>query len=124
MEAISCAKEEMALDEIEEIETYNGTIIYRCEPLHQFNKNTGKSLLLQTNKQLRGSAAFATAAKISDGDKVNITYNGQVTQKIFKIDKHIKGTVALYPTFDNHFHNDLVEDGYRFKKVQIQKAEA
>ena len=123
MEAITYKDEKIALEEIEEIETYNGTIIYRCEPLHQFNKNTGKSLLLQTNKQLRGSAAFATAAKISDGDEVNITYNGQVTKKIFKIDKHIKGTVALYPTFDNHFHNDLIEEDYRFKKVQIQKVE-
>ena len=114
----------ISLEEVEDIETFNGTVIYRCEPLHQFNKNTGKSLLLQTNKQLRGSASFATAAKIKDGDEVNISYNNQIIKKVFKIDKNIKGTVALYPTFDNDFHNDLVEVGYRFKKVQIQKVEA
>ncbi len=124
LDAIEKADENISLEEISDIETYNGTIVYRCEPLHQFNKNTGKSLLLQTNKQLRGSAAFATAAKIKDGDEVNISYYNQITKKVFKIDKNIKGTVALYPTFDNNFHNDLIEDGYRYKKVQIQKVEA
>jgi NADH-quinone oxidoreductase subunit G len=124
LEVMEKEQENISLEEVEDIETYNGTIVYRCEPLHQFNKNTGKSLLLQTNKQLRGSNAFATAAKIKDGDEVNIRYNNQIIKKVFKIDKNIKGTVALYPTFDNDFHNDLIEVGYRFKKVQIQKVEA
>jgi NADH-quinone oxidoreductase subunit G len=109
------------IDEIEDIDTYNGTVVYRCEPLHQFNKNTDKSLLIRTNHNLRGSASFATAAKIKDGDEVNIRYNNQSVKKVFKIDSHIKGTVALYPTFDNEFHNDLLEEGYRFKQVQIEK---
>jgi NADH-quinone oxidoreductase subunit G len=124
LEKISIDKQEIKIEEVEAIDTYNGTVIYRCEPLHQFNKNTEKSLLLQTNQQLRGSASFAAAAKIKDKDEVTISYNNQISKRVFKMDKSVKGTVALYPTFFNDFHNDIIEDGYRFKKVQIQKVEA
>lgn len=108
-------------DEITPLDTFNGSVIYRCEPLHQFNKATGKSLLLQSDTYLRGSASFATAAKIKSGDKVNIIYKNQVKTKMFKIDTTIKGTVALYPTFDNELSDDLIPFGYRFKIVKIEK---
>ncbi len=107
--------------EVEELETYNGSVIYRCEPLHQFNKATGKSLLLQSDTHLRGSASFAIAAKIKAGDKVNIIYGNQVKTKMFKIDTTIKGTIALYPTFDDGLSDDLIPSGYRFKRVKIEK---
>ena len=114
---------EIVLDEIEDIKTYNGTVIYRCEPLHQFNKNTKKSLLLKTNTTLRGSAAFATAAKIKNGDTVNIIYGSQTQTKKFKIDTSVRGTVAIYPTFDDELMDNLITKGYRFKQVQIERQE-
>lgn len=111
------------IEEIEDIGTYNGTVIYRCEPLHQFNTNTAKSLKLQTEKSLRGSASFATAAKIKDGDTVNISYNNKTVTKKFKVDKAIKGTIALCPTFDDKLEDGAVTFGYRFKQVQISKVD-
>jgi len=114
---------EFTLDEINSINTYNGTVVYRCEPLHQFNTNTAKSLLLQTNDSLRGSMSFATAAKIKDGDTIDIICNGNTTRKTFKNDPTIKGTIALYPTFNDGITSDLVASGYRFKQVQIKKVE-
>ena len=108
-------------DDITPLDTFNGSVIYRCEPLHQFNKATGKSLLLQSDTHLRGSASFATAAKIKAGDKVNIIYGNQIKTKMFKIDTTIKGTVALYPTFDDGLSDDLIPLGYRFKRVKIEK---
>jgi len=122
--SINLSYNDSTLKEVSEIEVYNGSIIYRCEPLHQLSKNTGRSKVLKKDNHLRGSASFAMAAKIKDGDEINIMYSNQVTTKVFKIDKNIKGTVALYPTYENNFHNDIIEDGYRFKKVQIQKVEA
>ncbi len=116
--------QEITLDEIEDINTYNGTVIYRCEPLHQFNKNTHKSLLLKTNNSLRGSAAFATAAKIKNGDTVNVIYGSQSQVKKFKIDTSIRGTVGIYPTFDDDLIDNLINRGYRFKQVQIERHEA
>ena len=111
------------IEEVEDIAAYDGTVIYRCEPLHQFNYNTAKASLLNADSCLRGSESFARAAKISDGDKVDITYNNKTSQKMFKIDTTIKGTVALYPTFDEGLSSDLISSGYRYKQVKIQKVE-
>ena len=111
------------LDDITDLDSYNGTVIYRCEPLHQFNAATAKSLLLQSDSHLRGSASFATAAKIKAGDKVEIHFDGQVKVKTFKVDKNIKGTIALYPTFDNGLVDDKITNNYRYKQVKIQKVE-
>jgi NADH-quinone oxidoreductase subunit G len=115
--------EDIDPDEIEEIDTFNGVVIYRCEPLHQFNKNTAKSLLLQTNNSLRGSANFALSAKIKDNDKIKIIYEGQELVKKFKMDRTIKGTIALCPTFDDEFANNAISSKYRFKQVKIIKVE-
>jgi NADH-quinone oxidoreductase subunit G len=115
--------EHSQLDEIEDIDTYNGTVIYRCEPLHQFNKNTAKSLLVKTSNILIGSNSFAIAAKIKDGDMVKIIYKEQIQIKRFRIDTSIRGTVALYPTFDDELMNDTLVKGYRFKQVQIERQE-
>jgi len=123
LESVDINSVDVDIDEISTIDTYNGSVVYRCEPLHQFNNNTAKSLLLQTNKHLRGSLSFATAAKIKDGDNVNITCDGITTNKVFKVDGNIKGTIALYPTFDNVLVDDNVTSGYRFKQVQIQKVD-
>ncbi len=48
----NCDEQDLFLDDITDINTYNGTVIYRCEPLHQFNKSTAKSLQLQSNDSL------------------------------------------------------------------------
>jgi len=123
LENRKCDEQECSLEEVSDINTYNGTVVYRCEPLHQFNTSTAKSLQLQSNDSLRGSASFATAAKIKDGDTVNIVYNNSITTKKFKIDTTIKGTIALYPTYNDGLNSDLIPQGYRFKQVQIQKVE-
>ncbi len=113
------------LDEIDEIGTYNGTVIYNCQPLYQFNANTKKSMtksmVPKPDTFLKGSKSFATAAKIKGGDKVNIIYKGTSVTKTFKIDKDLKGTVALYPSYDNGLSDDLLPLGYRYKQVKIEK---
>ncbi|MEA1915813.1 MAG: 2Fe-2S iron-sulfur cluster-binding protein [Campylobacterota bacterium] len=112
------------LEELDEIKAYDGSVIYRCEPLHQFNKSTAQSEWLKADSHLRGSASFAKAAKIAAGDKVNIIYNDKITTKMFKIDTTIKGTVALYPTFDDGLSDDAIPSGYRYKQVKIEKVKS
>jgi NADH-quinone oxidoreductase subunit G len=109
------------LDEVDELNTYNGTVVYRCEPLHQFNKSTAKSPWLKADTHLRGSASFAQAAKIKNGDTVNVICDGVSVERMFKIDTTVKGTIALYPTFDNGLSADSVSLGYRFKQIKIEK---
>ncbi len=113
----------ITLDNINKLEVNEDSIIYRCEPLHQFNKATSKALILKTDFCLRGSSIFAKSIGIKGGDLVNINFNGQVSQRKFKVDKEIKGMIALYPTFDNGLNNDSITLDYRYKQVNIQKVE-
>jgi NADH-quinone oxidoreductase subunit G len=113
----------VSIDEIRDINTYNGIVIYRCEPLNHFNKNTGKSLLLKSNNALRGSHSFSIAAKIKDGDTIDIKYNNKIMTKKFKLDSTIKGTIALYSTYDDYIIDNNIAYGYRFKQVQIERQE-
>jgi len=108
--------ENMILDEIEDIDTYNGLIIYNCD-LSNY-KYTTESLLTKNSDFLVGGSSFATVTKIKDNDMVKIMYNNQTYKKIFKVDKFIKGTVALYGT-DNQ--DDDISKGYRFKQVKIER---
>ncbi len=113
--------QKITLDEISEPCFYDDSVVYRCEPLNQFNKSTAKSLLLQSDSHLRGSSLFATTANIEDGDMVNIEYSNQITTKQFIVDRAIKGTIALYPTFDTELNRDLISVGYRYKQVKIKR---
>lgn len=103
------------LEEIEDLPEFNGTIIYHSNPVLQFNAYTNKTKQLERDTTLRGSAQFATAAKISDGDKIEISFNSRTLQREFKLDSELKGTIALNPTFD-----DVLDSSrYRFEKTKI-----
>jgi len=103
------------LEEIEDLPEFNGTIIYHSNPVLQFNAYTNKTKQLERDTTLRGSAQFAAAAKISDGDMIEMTFNSRVLQREFKLDCELKGTIALNPTFDDA----LDSSRYRFEKTKI-----
>ncbi|UCM99916.1 NADH-quinone oxidoreductase subunit G [Sulfurimonas sp. SWIR-19] len=102
---------------VEELPEFNGSVIYNCNPVLQFNAFTNKTHQLEKDTTLRGSAQFAAAAKIADGDVVEISFASRKIQRIFKQDEELKGTIALNPTFD------LGQDfsRYRFEKSKIAR---
>jgi NADH-quinone oxidoreductase subunit G len=103
------------LQEIEDLPEFNGTIIYNANPVLQFNAYTNKASQLPKDTSLRGSAQFAAAAKISDGDMVEFKVGSQKVVREFKLDDELKGTIALNPTFDI----DVDASRYRFEKSKI-----
>jgi len=114
LETPSC-KMDGKLDEVAELPEYNGCVVYQANPVLQFNTFTAKTKQLEKETLLRGSAQFAAAAKISDGDEVEI-HLGEMTQKrVFKLDSELKGTIALNPTFDSGYDYG----SYRFLKSKI-----
>jgi len=117
LDEVEC-KMDGELEEIDDLPEFNGTIIYNCNPVLQFNEYTNKTKQLEKDNTLRGSAQFAAAAKISDGDRVEITFGSKTIQRDFKIDSDLKGTVALNPTFD--VGSDASR--YRFEKSKITRA--
>jgi NADH-quinone oxidoreductase subunit F len=99
MSLIDFQKSSTKLEEIEEIDSFDGTIVfeYKSEKNHDL---------------LFGSAQFAIAAKLQDKDNIVL---GNSRRK-FVLDKKLKGTIALMPS--------LNESGeYRFKAVKITKRE-
>lgn len=104
------------LEDVEELPEYNGTVIYNANPVLQFNNYTNKTTQLPKDDSLRGSAQFATAAKISDGDKVTITFGETTLTRTFKLDDELKGTIALNPIFDQ-----ASSSAYRFAKSKIER---
>ena len=115
------------VEPVAEIGSFDGTVIYNCEPMYQFNGSTAKSLsksvVPKADSFLKGSKLFATAAKIKAGDKVKIIFDGYEVEKVFKADKALQGNVALYPTYDRGLTDDKLLTGYRYKQVKIEKIE-
>ena len=95
-------------EDVDSINTYNGTVIYTVEA---------------TENILKGSSSFAMAAKIKDGDTVDITYDNFTIKKKFQIDTSVRGTIALYPILEEN-NEKIMLSGYRFKKVKVQRVES
>jgi NADH-quinone oxidoreductase subunit G len=107
------------LEEIEDLPEFNGTVVYRCNPVNQFNGYTARTMQLEKEATLRGSAQFAAAAKIGDGDKIHIEFSGETQERVFKLDAGLKGTIALVPAYDVAY--GALNEQYRFEKVKIMK---
>ena len=103
------------IESVDDLPEFNGTVIYHSNPVLQFNAYTNKTKQLEKDSTLRGSAQFASAAKISDGDKIEITFGGETIMREFKLDTDLKGTVALNPTFDIAVNTGR----YKFEKSKI-----
>jgi len=116
LEEVSCDMD-AKIEPVAELPEYNGTVIYNCNPVLQFNAFTNKTHQLEKDTSLRGSAQFAAAAKIADGDMVEISFASRTIQRVFKQDEELKGTIALNPTFD------LGQEygKYRFEKSKIAR---
>ena len=105
-------------EEVAELPEFNGAVIYHVNPVLQFNAFTAKTAQLENDNNLYGSASFAAAARLSDGDEVAFEVAGETVRRIFKLDDTLKGTVALHPTFDLGLN---VTNAYRFEHVNFMR---
>ncbi|MDD4854377.1 MAG: 2Fe-2S iron-sulfur cluster-binding protein [Sulfuricurvum sp.] len=105
------------LEAIDDLPEFNGTVVYRCNPVNQFNAYTARTSQLEMDTSLRGSVQFATAARISDGDSVTI--EGYAGARVFVLDETLKGTIALFPTYDIAFGG--AHENYRFEKIKLKR---
>jgi len=108
---------DLTLEPVEELPEFNGTVVYHCNPVLQFNEFTNQTKQLEKDDTLRGSAQFAAAARISDGDLIEISFADTTLKRVFKQDDELKGTIALNPTFD--IGQDMSR--YRFEKSKIMR---
>lgn len=104
-------------DEIEELPTFDGAIVYHCNEHTNMSAFTNITNAFESSEiYLKGSRQFANIVKIQDGEEIIFNTNGIKYQRVFKIDEGMKGTIALNPTFDM----DLVKSinsSYRFSHL-------
>jgi len=111
---------EECFEEVAELEDFDGTVVYLCNPQEQFSPFTAMSKELSSEPVLTGSAQFATAARLADGDRVRFEIDGVEFERVFKIDTSMKGTIALNPTYDMGLSWALLSS-YRFNQVTFDK---
>ncbi len=104
-------------DEIEELPTFDGAIVYNCNEHTNMNAFTNITNAFESNEiYLKGSRQFANIVKIQDGEEIIFNTNGIKYQRVFKIDEGMKGTIALNPTFDMDL-NKSINSSYRFSHL-------
>ena len=108
------------LDEVEEIECFDGAVVYHCNPVEQFSPFTAKSKLLKDEAVLLGSQQFAMLSKLQDGEKITFTIDGVRFDRVFTIDTTMKGTIAVNPTFDMGLSAALLSS-YRFSRLDFER---
>ncbi len=115
----SLVKKSVELAPLTDLESFDGVVIYSCNPNSQKNVFTNICKYLKTDAVLAGSAQFAVAAKVKDGDVLSIMIDGQTIERVFKLSNELKGTIALMPIFDLGFEGQALLSKYRFNKVNI-----
>ena len=90
---------------LKEPESFDGSVVF-------FMDEVDGSNLSSEVKELIGSASFAAAAKVKDGDIVSLQAKGVEVRAKFRLEPQMKGTVALCRAKFS---------GYAFKLVKISK---
>ncbi|WP_419767687.1 hypothetical protein [Arcobacter sp.] len=96
------------LEDVEELSSYNGTVIYK------YNTDEDDSFVY-------GSESFARVAKVQDKDDIFLNYGKESLQKTFVLDKNLQGTIAICGVSEED--TSFLSLGYRYKQVKIEKVE-
>lgn len=98
--------EDFDLEELEELKSFNGTLVYK--------------LVDEQNSELIASQTFANIAKVSNGNEVFVISKNEKIKRVLKIDENLHGTIAILKAkIDEDIFN-----GYDYKQVKIEKVEA
>lgn len=113
------------LDEVDELDTYDGVVVYNCDTQKIVAQEIRASQDDNEKEKLEllGSRQFATAAKLKDGDVIQFTIGDVKFVRIFKEDVSMKGTIALNPVFDTGLRGALLSS-YRFDRLNFQRVES
>jgi len=110
-------------DEIAEISKFDdlkGQIIYRANPVKQFNQFTNNCKQLDKPTALYLSETLAKTLNLNNGNNVVIeTSNGSITLAV-EIDNKISGDIAYLPTFDKSIDTKSLFNDYRFIEAKVR----
>ncbi len=96
------------LEEIEELKSFDGSVVYRL-------------IEDESTEDLIASESFARIAKVANNDEVYLNYKSSKVKKTIKIDEKLNGTIAISKITAS---NEEIFSDYRYKQVKIQKVDA
>lgn len=100
------------------------TLIYRANPINQFNEFT--AIAHEFAKNLESGIFVSTELleklELQKGDKVKVSSNGLELELNVYVDGQISGEIAYVSTFQKDLETKALFDGYRFSKAVIKKA--
>jgi NADH-quinone oxidoreductase subunit G len=106
------------IDELSDIGEFNGTVVYRCNPVLQFSPFTAKCSAISEQARLLASQSFMEKHTLQPNDVVELISEGKSIQLIVNSDLKISGDYALLPTFDRLGTSNT---GYRFTPSTLKK---
>jgi NADH-quinone oxidoreductase subunit G len=108
------------VEAIADIDSFNGTVVYRCNPVLQFSPFTAKASQLAEPARLVATEAFIQANGLEGCAEVVVTHNQKSVTLPLATDAKFAGNVAFVPTFDQD--KQIFDDrDYRFAVVDIRK---
>ena len=100
------------------------TIIYRANPINQFNEFT--AIAHEFKHKLQSGIFFSPSRfkklELSSGDKVQVQANNQTLQLEAYEDNQINGDIAYVSTFLKSSSSKALFDTYRYNKAKVIKA--
>lgn len=110
-----------SFDDIEELPTFDGAVVYSCNENTNINVFTNVTKAFKSNEvYLKGSSQFANMVKLKDGDEIIFNSNGIKYKRVFKIDENMKGTIAINPVYDMGL-NASSNSSYRFSHLDREQ---
>lgn len=110
-------------NEIEKIEceSLDGDLIYKANPINQFNDFTAKSRQIKEAMGCYMSQSRAESLGVSEGDLVKIESNGASFELDVVIDNQLAGDICYIPTFDKSIKTCTLFSNSRYAKAVIKK---
>ena len=111
------------VDAVGQLEELSGNIIYKANPINQFNEFTAIAHEFKDDAKtgLYANAKLLESLEIKEGDKVLVDANGISLELEAIIDNQISGDISYVSTFDKSINTGELFDGYRFNSASIKK---
>jgi NADH-quinone oxidoreductase subunit G len=108
------------VEKLSQIEVLEGTIIYRSNPVLQFNTSTNVTKQLAQEAKLIVTDEFAKSNDLSNNDTVSVQLNSKTVEFCVEIYSKLSGNMAFVPTFDRE-KALFSENQYRFSSANLRK---
>ncbi len=99
----------------------DGVVIYKANPIDQFNEFTAKAKQLTDVSGYYASQAQLDSLGLTNGDQIEISSNSQTVQLTAVLDNKINGNIGYVSNFEKDLPTCALFNGSRFNTANIKK---